>query len=109
MGGWGRVQKETYRWVKENGQTVGKQWDAQTDLMEVCVPIMDINECRNNYIVKRAKNWNADKLSDFKQKVERQVDWVYDGTNICAGSSSKDSCQVRFIVCFHLSGTQMTQ
>ena len=98
MGGWGRVHRETYRWVKENGQTVGKQWDAQTDLMEVCVPIMDINECRNNYIVKRAKNWKADKLSDFKQKVEKPIDWVYDGIHICAGSNSKDSCKVRFCI-----------
>ena len=109
MGGWGRVHKETHNWVIEDGRLTGKQWDTQTEMMEVCVPIVDINSCRNNYIVDQAKKLKMHRLSDFKQKVEHQVDWVYDGTNICAGSSSKDSCQVRFIVCFHLSGTQLKQ
>ena len=70
-----------------------------TNLMEVCVPIVDINSCRNNYIVDNAKILEMHRLSNFKQKAEGQLDLVYDDINICAGSSSKDSCQVRFIVC----------
>ena len=99
MGGWGRVHMETHNWTDVNGTMHGLQWDTQTDMMEVCVPIVDINECRNNYIVNKAKQlMKADKLSDFKQKVTQQVDWVYDGSNICAGSNSKDSCKVRFCI-----------
>ena len=92
MGGWGRVHKETHNWVIEDGRLTGKRWATQTDMMEVCVPIVDINNCRNNYIVKQA---NKTRLSDFKQKVTKQIDWIYDGMSICAGSSSKDSCVVR--------------
>ena len=94
MGGWGRDRKQPHVY-DENGRLI--HYKNPTNLMEVCVPIVDINSCRNNYIVDNAKKKfkGMHKLSDFKQKVERQVDWVYDGTNICAGSSSKDSCQVR--------------
>ena len=74
---------------------------AQTHELEVCVPIVNISECRNNYIVNNAlENFNVDLLSDFKQYVEEQIDWVYDGMHICAGSNSKDACMVRFMVCF---------
>ena len=95
MGGWGRDRKEPHVY-DENRKLI--PYKNPTNLMEVCVPIVDINECRNNYIVKKAKRWKADKLSDFKQDVEEQVDWVYDGIHICAGSSSKDSCMVRFCI-----------
>ena len=91
VGGWGRVHKKKF---DENGTS----WRAPTDMMEVCVPIVDINNCRNNYIVKEANKNQTTKLSDFKQKVTAQIDWIYDGINICAGSSSKDSCVVRYIV-----------
>ena len=71
----------------------------QTHALEVCVPIVNISECRNNYIVKLAlQNHGVDKLSEFKQYVDEQVDWVYDGMHICAGSNSKDACHVRFMV-----------
>ena len=76
----------------------------QTHELEVCVPIVNISECRNNYIVNNA--WvesSVEKLSDFKQDVEWQVDWVYDGMHICAGSNSKDACMVRFIVLLMLN------
>ena len=66
-----------------------------THELEVCVPIVNISECRNNYIVNNA--WvrlGVKKLSEFKQYVEEQVDWVYDGMHICAGSNSKDACMV---------------
>ena len=95
VGGWGRDRKEPH--VYHNVTRFLIPYKNPTDLMEVCVPIMDINECRNNYLVKKAKqNWKVDKLSDFKQKVKQPVDMVYDGIHICAGSSSKDSCKVRF-------------
>ena len=71
----------------------------QTHELEVCVPIVHISECRNNYIENNA--WvesSVEKLSDFKQGVKWQVDWVYDGMHICAGSNSKDACHVRFMV-----------
>ena len=71
----------------------------QTHELEVCVPIVNISECRNNYIENNA--WvesSVEKLSDFKQGVKWQVDWVYDGMHICAGSNSKDACHVRFMV-----------
>ena len=72
----------------------------QTHELEVCVPIVNISECRNNYIVNNA---GVEKLSEFKQHVEEQVDWVYDGMHICAGSNSKDACMVRFIVLLMLT------
>ena len=72
----------------------------QTHELEVCVPIVNISECRNNYIVNNA---GVEKLSEFKQHVEEQVDWVYDGMHICAGSNSKDACMVRFIVLLMLN------
>ena len=66
-----------------------------THELEVCVPIVNISECRNNYIVNNTlENYGVDKLSEFKQYVEEQVDWVYDGMHICAGSNSKDACMV---------------
>ena len=97
VGGWGRVHKKPYYTIEENGKItesthIGTPRRAPTDMMEVCVPIVDINNCRNNYIVKQA---NKTRLSDFKQKVTKQIDWIYDGMSICAGSSSKDSCVVR--------------
>jgi hypothetical protein len=89
VGGWGRVTKEdTFRKV------------IQTHELEVCVPIVNISECRNNYIVNNA---GVEKLSEFKQHVEEQIDWVYDGMHICAGSNSKDACMVRFIVLLMLN------
>ena len=106
VGGWGRVHKKQFYTTVDNGKKIGRQWDAQTDMMEVCVPIVDINDCRNNYIVKKA---NTTKLSNFKQEIKGQIDWIYDGINICAGSDSKDSCNVRFIVCFQFSDTQLKQ
>ena len=99
VAGWGREQKEKYVFDDERHEIPYK---APTDLMEVCVPIVDINECRNNYLVKNAHKNNVSSLVDFKKKVGFQIDWVYDGINICAGSNSKDSCAVRFIVyCGH--------
>ena len=100
VGGWGRVNKKQFYTIDENGKITesslhGTPWRTPTDMMEVCVPIVDINNCRNNYIVKQA---NKTKLSDFKQKVTKQIDWIYDGINICAGSSSKDSCVVKHII-----------
>ena len=53
---------------------------------------MDTNDCRNNYKVNKAKKSNTE-LSDFKQKLKQQIDYVYDGISICAGSNSKDSCK----------------
>ena len=76
----------------------------QTHALEVCVPIVNISECRNNYIENNA--WvesSVEKLSDFKQYVDKQVDWVYDGMHICAGSNSKDACMVRFMVLLFLN------
>ena len=71
---------------------------AQTHELEVCVPIVNISECRNNYIKEMANRWYyTDSLSDFKQNVTEQVDWVYDGMHICAGSNSKDACMVRLM------------
>ena len=96
MGGWGRDRKEQFVYHNETGYLL--PYKAPTDLMEACVPIVVINNCRNNYIVNKAKKLKADKLSDFKQKVNgRQIGLVYDGIHICAGSSSKDSCSVRFL------------
>ena len=102
MAGWGRDRKEQY--VYDNETRFLIPYKAPTNLLEVCVPIVDINECRNNYLVHEAgKNWNVKSLLSFKQKVNSQVDWVYDGINMCAGSNSKDSCSVRFIICFQFS------
>ena len=100
VGGWGRVHKKQFYTIDENGKIIestqfGTPWRAPTKMMEVCVPIVDKNNCRNNYIVKQANNT---KLSDFKQKVTKQIDWIYDGMSICAGSSSKDSCVVKHII-----------
>ena len=104
MGGWGRDRKEPH--VYDNETRFEIPYKPPTDLMEACVPIVDINECRNNYLVSNAhKKVNINSLVDFKKKVGFQIDWVYDGINICAGSNSKDSCTVRFIVylrCFFL-------
>ena len=96
MAGWGRDRKVPHVYDKDR---VLIPYKNPTNLMEVCVPIVDINSCRNNYIVDNAKILEMHRLSNFKQKAEGQLDLVYDGINICAGSSSKDSCQVRFIVC----------
>ena len=92
VGGWGRDRKVPHVYDKDR---VLIPYKNPTNLMEVCVPIVDKNNCRNNYIVKQA---NKTRLSDFKQKVTKQIDWIYDGMSICAGSSSKDSCVVRCIV-----------
>ena len=106
MAGWGRVHKEQLNWTVIDGRKKGSFWDPVTNMKEACVPIVDINDCRNNYIVHYSKN---SKYANKKKVMEPegQIDWVYDGINICAGSSSKDSCQVRFIVYFQLSGTQL--
>jgi hypothetical protein len=79
----------------------------QTDA-KVCVPIMDINECRNGHLIHTAAtNYDSvTELLDFKKKVTDQIDTIYDDMNICAGSNYKDSCQVRFMLCFQFSGTQ---
>ena len=107
VAGWGRDRKEPH--VYDNETRILIPYKAPTNLMEVCVPIVDINECRNNYLVHFAgANWKVNSLLNFKQKVEFQIDWIYNGINICAGSNSKDSCTVRFIVCFQFSGTQLT-
>ena len=95
VAGWGRDRKEKYVYDDERHLIPYK---APTDLMEVCVPIVDANDCRNNYIVNKAKKRDTDKLSDFKQNLKHQIDNVYDGINICAGSNSKDSCSVRFCI-----------
>ena len=94
MAGWGRVQKKKH-YSDEEGKHEHK---GPKHLMEVCVPIVDINKCRNRYLVHLAAESYSEvtKLKDFKEKIIDQIDTVYDGMNICAGSNYKDSCRVRF-------------
>ena len=65
-------------------------------LMEYCVPIVDINECRNNYLVHNAIQKGVPSISYFKQKVDEQIGLVYNGINICVGGKKSKYCQVRF-------------
>ena len=79
MAGWGRVLKEKY-------------------LKEYCVSIVDINECRNNYLVHNAIQKGVPSISYFKQKVDEQIGLVYNGINICVGGKKSKYCQVRFML-----------
>ena len=100
VAGWGRVPRKKY-YIDEEGNK--REHKGPIDLMEVCVPIVDINKCRNRYLVHLAAESHSKvtELKDFKEKIIDQIDTVYDGMNICAGSNYKDSCRVRYMVCFH--------
>ena len=102
VAGWGRVPRKKYYTDEEGNKHEHK---GPIDLMEVCVPIVDINKCRNRYLVHLAavSYSNVTKLKDFKNKIIDQIDTVYDGMNICAGNNFKDSCRVRFMVRFQFS------
>ena len=100
VAGWGRVPRKKY-YIDDEGNK--REHKGPIDLMEVCVPIVDINKCRNRYLVHLAAESHSKvtELKDFKEKIIDQIDTVYDGMNICAGSNYKDSCRVRYMVCFH--------
>jgi len=81
VAGWGHMDKT---W-KGNGIN-------PIELMEACVPIVNTNECRNNYFMNQLEDRNISTFPDMKQKIDYQINTVYQGMTICAGSEETDSC-----------------